>query len=56
MVRPSEECKQYLNCLQKHNGMENGDNEEEGTNYYRGIAVGIIGYVFKKYVLQRVLD
>ena len=26
MVRPTEECKQYLHCLQKHNDMEDGLN------------------------------
>ena len=56
MVRPTEECKQYLHCLQKHNEMEDSNYEDEGTNYYRGIAVGLIGYIFKRYVLQRILD
>ena len=36
--------------------MEDSNYEDEGTNYYRGIAVGLIGYIFKRYVLQRILD
>ena len=54
MVKPSEQCKPYLHCLQKYNQMDD-HNDEEGISYYGGIAVGIVGYVLKRFVWRRFL-
>ena len=56
MVKPSEQCKPYLDCLQKYNQMGDDNDNKQGIGYYGGVAVGIIGYLLKRYVWRRVLE
>ena len=54
MIRPSEECKTYLECLQKYE-MKKDESFIEGWGTYKGLFLGFTGYLVKKFVEKKIL-
>ena len=54
MMRPSEECKQYLECLQKY-GKHNENDEKVDFRYYFGAFMGLLGWYIKRYIAKVML-
>ena len=51
MVKPNDECRKYLDCLQKYG---NDGSPDEGSNlkYCLGMFLGMAGWVIKRQIAK----